>query len=659
MTRSLYRATVPQFIRDVSDDVLVPRLVAEFTRVNGAAVSASEATSWQASLLPLANVLAVGRLAESTVFVELFMPLTSRRCDALLTGRDGAQQDSAVVVELKQWSTCKEGPYADHVSVAGRVLVHPSIQVRDYVEHLKHFHSAFTHAAAAPLALHGCVFLHNMPQSRALQILRDTSRFGTIPQQYPMFASTETAALSQWLEDHLCPGPGEHAAARIEAGHALPSPKLLDLLVQTVKGNHEWCLLDEQRTVFMAVTSAVQLARDSGQKKVIVVRGGPGTGKSVLAIQLLAYAARQHWRVVHATGSKAFQTVLQGKTLAFSADLMKRVYGVRFKHQLPVGDLFATFANVAKVGSERPDAFELVVADESHRLWERRRQKYPNGTINWLSDRPMIEECIEASRVSVYFLDDNQSVRPGEIGHSQVIVDSARAMGIEVEEIDLNLQFRCSGSESYVNWTEGLLSFREDSDLEWRQYGAYDFRLVSDVQHEVSRLRGLLARGHTCRVLAGYCWRWSKPTALDTLVADVSDPRFGGWKGPWIEKTGRDVRPLQNQYYLWATKDEYFEQVGSIYSAQGFEFDHILLIWGEDLVWRGDRWVAQLQHNQDRAFKKELRDSGADPVAKLRNVYRVLLTRGMQGTSLFVLDDETRAHVQRQLENQSVAELLA
>lgn len=650
MTRALYRATVPDFLDAVDDASLGGFLAAEYDRQGWGKVSPAEERSWERSLLPLADVLRGSDLERSSVFVELFMPLTSRRCDALLTGATDDGQHAAVVVELKQWSVATLGPYKDHLVVAGRTLLHPSVQVRDYVEHLRHFHSAFTHDEAAPFALHGCALLHNMSPGRPLQLLRDPTHFGDLPKDFPVFAAHEARVFQGWLERRLLPGPGEEAADRIESGRALPSPKLLDLLVRTVQGRHEWDLLDEQKTVFFAVRSAVQIARDSGQKKVIVVRGGPGTGKSVLAIQLLADAARQHWRVVHATGSKAFQTVLQGKTIAFSTDFLKQVYGVRYKKQLPIGDLFATFANVAKVGAETEDAFDLVVSDEAHRLWERRRMKYPNGTIKWLSDEPMVRECIRASRVSAFFLDDNQSVRPGEIGHSQVIVDEARAMGVEVEEIDLNLQFRCNGSASYVNWAEGLLGFRDGNDLEWQRFEAYDAALVDDVTAEVARLRGLQADGLTCRVVAGYCWRWSKPDPLGHLVHDVTDPRFGGWSGPWIEKTGQHLKPLDHQYYKWATNPDHFEQVGSIYSAQGFEFDHVLLLWGEDLVWRDGRWVAQLDRNKDNAFKKEIRSTGADPVEKLRNVYRVLMTRGMRGTRLFVLDEETRAYVRGRLE---------
>ncbi|WP_163989495.1 DUF2075 domain-containing protein [Pyxidicoccus caerfyrddinensis] len=424
------------------------------------------------------------------------------------------------------------------------------------------------------------------------------------------------------------------------------------MVVQTIHGEFEWRLLDVQRQAYLRIVTAVEEGRANGTRTVVLVKGGPGTGKSVLALQLLAHGASKHWRVVHATGSQAFQTNLQGKTLAFSADLHKRLQGVRFKKELPVDQLFCTFSDVAKAGSREADVLDLVVADEAHRLWDFRRLKYPNGKIRHLSETPMIEEVIRASRVTAFFLDDNQAVRAGEIGHSLVVRDAAKRLGVRLVELELDLQFRCGGSESYVRWVDALMGFRPHADLAWKDSGAYSLGVEQDMARMDQRLRARRNQGYRCRLVAGYCWPWSEPLGPDRLVHDVKDERFGRWSAPWIEKTGQGRKPLENQYYRWANEDRYYEQVGSIYSVQGFEFDYVGVVWGEDLVWRTDRWVANVTKNKDRTFKRDLRQSGEDPVTKLRNIYRVLLTRGMRGTQVFFLDAETRAHVEALLKSQ-------
>lgn len=645
MSVFLYREALPRFLADVDAGSIADRLTVAFDLSEGQAPGASERESWRRSLPALAEVLRDPALAGSEIFVELFMPLNNRRCDVLLTGRDTAGRANAVLVELKQWTHVTRGPYSEFVRVGERVQQHPSFQVRDYLEHLKHFHSAFTAPGGEPITLTAAVFLHGMQPGPALALLRDDVAFGHVPQDFPIFTARDLGAFADWLAERLVPGPGGPTAQRIADGRPLPSPKLLDLLVGTVQEGKEWRLLDEQKQAYWAIRDAVQKARAGGQKKVVVVRGGPGTGKSVLAIQLLADAARQHWKVVHATGTKAFQTVLQGKTIRFSDRMLKDIFSAKLKKSLPIADLFTTFASVAKVGDTQEDTFDLVVCDEAHRLWEHRKQQYPNGTFHWVTDVPMVDEVIRSTRVSAFFLDDNQSVRHGEIGQSQVILEAAVRLGIPCELIDLELQYRCSGSSSYIRWVDGLLGFREDLDLAWKRYDAYDLQLIHRMPALDRLVRQRAAEGYSCRFVAGYCWPWSKPDGLGKLVPDVSDPSFEGWSAPWIEKTGKDLKPLDHQYFKWATQPEYIEQVGSIYSAQGFEFDWVGLIWGEDLVWRGDRWIAQPKKNRDRAFKRDLQKGGEDPLQKLKNIYRVLLTRGMRGSFVFIVDPETRAHV--------------
>lgn len=643
MSRYLYLAPLVDFLAAVDGGTLVEQLRARHQDLSDVPLNAAEVESWRHSLPALASALRDPCFARGEIFVELFMPLNGRRCDALLTGH-GPVGPSAVLVELKGWSFVDRSHLPEHVWAGGRNVVHPSVQVRDYVETLRHFHSAFT-GPDETIALGGAAYLHALPMKADRAKLRDATVFGHLPVDFPVFYEHEMRLFCRWMADRLVPGPGKIAADRIRSGHLLPSPKLLDLVVRCIRENKGWQLLDDQKTAYWAIRQAAQVARDTGHKRVIIVRGGPGTGKSVLALQLLADAAVQHWAVVHATGSKAFQTVLQAQTEAFALDMMKQIHGVKTKKALPVGSLFTTFAEVARLGSREPDRLDLTVCDEAHRLWQHRRQKFPNGTVRWLSDSEMADEVIAASKVTAFFLDDDQSVRAGEIGRAGHIIERAKALGVPWEEYSLDAQFRCAGSTSYVRWVDGLLGMRADLDLEWRRDHAYELRIWDRMPALDQHLRALRDQGRRCRLLAGFCWRWSKLDGRGVQPEDLTDPRFGGWRGAWINKTGLDRKPLEHQYYHWATDEDAYEQVGSIYSAQGFEFDDIGVIWGEDLVWRTDRWVADLARNKDGTFKKDVRTSGASPEEKLRNVYRVLLTRGMRSTHLFILDDETRAHV--------------
>ena len=650
-THYLYRASLVEFLDDVKQQRLVPELIARFKLLEGHAPSPGEAESWRISLPALAKVLDDEPLRSAHILVELRMPLGGRRCDVLLSGRSPAGAFMAIILELKGWQSVSKSAIPEDVGVGTSSRQHPSAQVRDYVLFLRHYHSAFSAPSAGaggrPIELLGAAYLHDMTHAASIGLLRDPVVYGSLPTEYPLFMASESRLLAGWLRGHLAGGDGREVADAIASGSPRPSDRLLDVLVDAVQGTHEWRLLDEQRRAFMIIRNAVEEARAGGQKTVVLVRGGPGTGKSVLAIQLLAHGARKHWRVVHATGSQAFQTNLQAKTMRFSIDMMKKMFGSKTRASLPVKELFCTFAHVASL--TRPDVFDLVVADEAHRLWRHRMLPRGSGIWKQVSTTPMVEEMIRASRVTAFFLDDNQSVRPEEIGQSQVIEEHARRLGVNLVKVDLELQFRCNGSASYVHWVDALLGYRSDADLAWRRHDAYDFHLDDRLDAMVERIRLKRMARQRCRLVAGFCWPWSEPLG-STLPHDLKHPSFGAWTAPWIEKTEQGLPPLEHRYYRWANEESCADQVGSIYSVQGFEFDHVGVIWGEDLVWRKDRWVFDANRNCDDRFKREIKRTGEDAVAKLRNIYRVLLTRGMQGSSLFVIDDETRARVRSMLE---------
>ena len=133
--------------------------------------------------------------------------------------------------------------------------------------------------------------------------------------------------------------------------------------------------------------------------------------------------------------------------------------------------------------------------------------------------------------------------------------------------------------------------------------------------------------GGSSRLVAGFCWKWSEPNADGSLVDDVV---IGDWRRPWNRKEAKEktYKPENHPYTLWATTSEGLGQVGCIYSAQGFEFDRVGVIWGPDLVWRDGKWVGQKRLSKDQGLRMA---TGDDVTRLLRHAYRVLLTRGVEG----------------------------
>jgi len=413
-----------------------------------------EITSWKNSLEALSNILDYEIFMDSYIFLEFQMPLSSARCDVILVGKGKDGNENAVIIENKQWDNCEKSEIEDSVLVRND-QTHPSAQVRNYCEYLKYYHEAFNKFG---LKIFGCAFLHNLSDDDSINILKSEEYFDRLPINYPIFTKKDFDNFKIYLEDKLGKGEGEIVSKSIKSGKLCPSTKLLDVVANAIQWNFEWRLLDEQILIFNTIISKVKIALESSGKYVIIVKGGPGTGKSILAIQLLAFAAREHWRVAHATGSKAFITNLKALTEKFAKKYLKNTYNARYLNQIPVEHIFSTFANIAKIGKDKKNELDLVVADESHRIWDFRRTLFQNYNKK-LSDVPMVEEVINASRVTAFFLDDNQNVRANEIGSVEYIKKHAENMGATVSVLYLNIQFRCSGNEGYINWIEYLMGY--------------------------------------------------------------------------------------------------------------------------------------------------------------------------------------------------------
>jgi hypothetical protein len=487
--------------------------------------------------------------------------------------------------------------------------VHPSEQARDYAEWLTDYHSGFTSGALAAVPTAYC---HEMrPPLDAT--LRDP-RFHDLLLHSPLFVGGEEQALADHVAAHVGAGDGVRLLAHLAGARFQPSRRVLDSLEAVIEQRDEWHLLDEQRLAFNAILDEVRRQQARAGRAVVIVRGAPGTGKTVVAVQLLAAALRLRWKAAHATGGKAFTTALRSK----------------FKG---ADKLFIWNMATRDAG---PQALDLLLVDEAHRVratsdtrWTKKAER---------GRRSQTEELMDAAKVTVFLLDENQSVRPDEVGRSALIRDHAAERRARLREFDLAVQFRCGGCAEYLAWVDWLLGFSAQQPPGWGD------RYTLDLAHTPADLDRLLhdsrAAGESARIVAGFCWKWSDPRPDGSLVDDVV---VGNWHRPWNRKAGeRAYKPAEHPYTLWAETAAGEAQVGCIYSAQGFEFGRVGVIWGADLVWRTDRWAAQKAESHDRPVK------ASDNMLELtRNAYRVLLTRGLRGARVLVLDAETREHVRR------------
>ena len=418
--------------------------------------------------------------------------------------------------------------------------------------------------------------------------------------------------------------------SRIEESRYRPSKKLMSHVSEVIKGKREYVLLDEQLVVYDAVLQAARKGFHDKRKTVIIVKGGPGTGKSVIAMNLAGDLMHEGYNAHYATGSRAF------------TETLRKVIGTRGTPQL---NYFNSYA-----AAER-NSVDVLICDEAHRLRLTSESRWTPKSER--SGKQQVEELLAAAKVAVFFIDDVQVVRPNEVGSVAYIREHAEAADCRISEFELEAQFRCSGSDGFVNWIDNTLGVRRTANVLWEGNEAFDFRIMPDPHTLEEEIRRKVAEGHTGRVTAGFCWPWSKPLKDGTLAEDVVVRVLDmpDYRRPWNAQpdAGRLAKGIPKSN-VWAYDPGGIEQVGCIYTAQGFEFDYVGVIVGPDITYdfKANRWRAVKESSADRSVSR-----GTTPeqfLALVRNSYRVLLTRGMKGCYVYFCDPDAERFFRSRME---------
>ncbi|MCI0497193.1 MAG: DUF2075 domain-containing protein [Thermoplasmata archaeon] len=623
-TIRLYSGTTEQLIADTVKNQISEKMRNAFFHHFRHYPAASEISSWQNSLRAISLVFRESDLTDHGVILEQQLPLTSKRLDCLICGRDDARRDNATIIELKQWEQCKpaagDNEVTTYVGGGNREVLHPSAQVGQYQMYLEDTHTAF-YETDSPVRLQSCSYLHNYRQ-RSGDHLFDP-KFAEVLRKYPLFTGDDVSQLMSYLRASLEAGEGLEVLRRIEDSKYRPSRKLMDHVGHLIKGKSEYVLLDEQLVVFDKVLSFAREGFHDRRKTVVIVKGGPGTGKSLIAINLMADLLLKGYNTQYATGSKAFTQTL------------KKVIGpkgaVQFKY-------FNSYLDAEY------NSVDILICDEAHRIREYSHSMYTPKSKR--TDIHQVQELIDASKVCVFFIDDKQVVRPREIGSVDLIREFAKKNDCAIFEYQLEAQFRCAGSDAFVNWINHTLEIERTANVLWDEDDAFDFQILDSPFALEEAIRAKAAEGNTARMAAGFCWPWSKKVKPDgTLVDDVVIRDF---RRPWNARddvSGLNINIPKSNY--WAYDPKGIDQIGCIYTAQGFEFDYIGVIWGPDLVYRfGKGWIGQKEYSHDTVVKGS-KDRFVDLV---KNTYRVLLSRGLKGCFIHFMDKDTEKFVKTRIE---------
>jgi uncharacterized protein len=617
----LYQGTTEAFMADAVRARLAPLLAQRFFEEFRHKPAPSEVTSWQNSLAAMANVLQLADLRDQGILVELKLPLSSKRLDVMVTGSNPQVGDAAVIVELKQWTEVGKSNISDCVTVkygAGfeKDALHPSRQVAQYQRYLMDTHPAFSDG---DIALQACSYLHFAQRDPRSPLYHDD--FAELLALNPLFTGNDVSKLAGFLEEHVA-GPDDGSVLEKVAATAFkPHKRLLDHVAKVIANEPSFVLLDEQLVAFNAIMDSVRGAGQNKESVVFLIEGGPGTGKSVIAVNLVAELSKLGVRTLHLTGSKAF-----------TENLRKKV-GPR------AAALFKYFRDTATVSTD--EKLDVAILDEAHRIRTISTNRFTPAKAR--NGKAQIDDILDSTRTSVFFIDDLQVVRPGGVGSTDLIRESAAKRSIEVRDFKLEAQFRANGSDAFIQWVDNTLGLARTPQVLWPMDDEFDFRIVPSVGELERLIRERAGEGWTSRLVAGFCWPWSNPDANGDLVADVT---VGDWAMPWNAKpdAGKLAAGIPKSDF-WPSDPNGINQVGCVYTAQGFEFDYVGVIFGPDLVYRpmDGGWAGQPTESHDRVVSRGVTTVHFADFVK--STYRVLLTRGLRGCYVSFVDGATRDFV--------------
>lgn len=616
----IYSDSKKAFCDDTLKGLLIDKVHKEFTTKAGRKVAPKEFSSWTNSLMFMNTVIATEDIPDdSKISIEYHLPATNKRVDFIITGKDELDTNTAIIIELKQWqetfATRKSDIIETFLGGKRQETVHPCYQAWSYAKLLQDFNEV---VQIEEIKLKPCAFLHNHPTGGPVS----SDFYSESIAKAPIFLKTDFLKLRDFIKKYIKKGDNENILYRIDNGRIRPSKQLASHVEGLMKGRAEFTLIDEQKVCFELALAISNKAEDTNKKQVLIVRGGPGTGKTVLAINLLSTLLSQGRNVRYTSKNAAPREVYKSKLIG---NIEKTKTHISF-----------LFSGSGAYKDSEPNEFDVLICDEAHRLNEK-SGLYNNEGIN------QVMEIIRAANTSIFFLDEDQRVSIFDIGSEKEIEKWAKEQNAELTIYDLASQFRCNGSDAYISWLDNTLQVRPTANAFLNQ-SEFEFQVI-DNPHDLKNLIQTKNKNSKSRLVAGYCWPWN--SAKDLAQFDIKLPKHN-FEIRWN---------LKSQGSLWLEQST-TEEVGCIHTCQGLEMDYVGVIVGPDLVVRDGIVItdATKRHHGDKSvfgYKKMLKIS-PDKAVKLgdliiKNTYRTLMTRGMKGCYIFSDDEETRDYFRKAL----------
>lgn len=573
----------------------------------------SEFRSWENSLEYMYKVLNDDAIpSDSGIAIEYNIPQTSKRVDFIISGYDEKKEHNVVIIELKQWDKVDtvEGQDALVETFTGgaiRKVVHPSYQAWSYASMIYDYNE---NVQLQDIVLHPCAYLHNYRKSNPEKL--EQEQYKEYVDDAPIFARGEVSKLREFIKKTVKIGDNKELLYQIDNGKIKPSKSLQDSIKSMIEGNQEFIMLDDQKVVYEEILSIANKCMTDQKKRTVIVKGGPGTGKTVVAINLLSKLTQEGYFAQYTSKNSAPRNVYAKKLTGFKKSSVNNMFK----------------GSGSYIDAEK-NIVDVIICDEGHRLTAK-TQLGPK-----VSGENQVKEIINSSLCSIFFIDESQRVTLSDIGTVAEIKKWTNELDSEAIEMELTSQFRCNGSDGYLAWIDDVLEIRETANTD-----------MKDVDYEIKIIDSPNKISNHSRMLAGYCWEWIREGKNNTDVHDICIDDFEmSWN-------------LGNST-TFAIDENSVNEIGCIHTSQGLEFDYVGVIIGDDMRFEDDHIVTDFtkRAKTDQSLKgiKKLYKENPEFALKeadeiIKNTYRTLMTRGMKGCYVYCTDKKLAEYLKKCLE---------
>ena len=618
----IYKNTVSGFFEDVRTRQIINKIEYAMRDHHIGYDPFSEERSWLDSTRNMKEILQSTKLPDDVcVFIEYNVPFTSSRIDFCITGLNGEGVNSAIIVEMKGWSksvelSSKEGMvYADFYH---KDVLHPSYQAWSYANYLRYFNSEVVDGQVEVVP---CAYLYNYSVKGKMDVI-ENKVYEYYTEKAKVFYYEDVESFSKFIDAHIRESDNEDTLHRIESGKLTISSSLQKSLRKVLHEKDFFAPMDKQMGVFNILFNGIRDAYNRRVKKVFIVRGGPGTGKSVLALKLLSkliggYEDKYDHNHVFIPTLYVTKTQAPRETYSKELERLAKEVGVRY-----------LFKGASSFVDCEKNEYPAILVDEAHRLARK--------SFALMKGENQVKEIINAALASVFFIDEDQNVSMQDIGTVDEIEHWANELGAEIitDGLVLETQFRCKGSGLYVAWLDDLLGIRKSKNLELLGKLPYDISVADSPKDLIDRIDEKRSQGFNSRILSGYCWDWNSKNTKDGTDIDLQGIDSLRW----------------NTDYKWANNDSFSDEIGCVHTGQGMEFQYVGVIIGEDLTFENGKIATHPEKNHDKGSMKGWKNDPRRADRIIRNIYRTLMTRGMDGCVVYCLDKGLSEYIKKRIE---------